>query len=90
MAYILKKQRHYFADKGPSSPSYGFSSSHGCESCTIKNNECRRTDAFELWCWGRLLTVPWIARRSNQSCLFIGRTDVEAETPILWLLDVKN
>ena len=63
---------------------------YGYESWTIKKAEHQRTDAFELWCWGRLLTVPWIARRSNQSCLFIGRTDVEAETPILWLLDVKN
>ena len=40
----------------------------GCESCTIKA-ECRRTDAFELWCWRRLLRVPWTARRSNQSIL---------------------
>ena len=63
---------------------------YGCESWTIKKAECRRTEAFELWCWRRLLRVLWIARRSNQFCLFIGRTDVEAETPILWLLDVKN
>ena len=40
---------------------------YGCESWTIKKAECRRTDAFELWCWRRLLRVPWIARRSNQS-----------------------
>ena len=40
-----------------------------CESWTIKKAECRRTDAFELWCWRRLLRVPWIARRSNQSIL---------------------
>ena len=40
---------------------------YGCESWTIKKAECRRIDAFELWCWGRLLRVPWIARRSNQS-----------------------
>ena len=40
---------------------------HGCESWTIKKAECRRIDAFELWCWRRLLRVPWIARRSNQS-----------------------
>ena len=44
----LDKQRHYFANKGPSSQSYGFSSSH--ESWTIKKAECRRTDAFDLWC----------------------------------------
>ena len=42
---------------------------YGCESWTIKKAECRRTDAFELWCWRRLLTVPWTARRSNQSIL---------------------
>ena len=46
-----------------------FSSSHGCESWTIKKAECRRIDAFELWCWRRLLRVPWTARRSNQSIL---------------------
>ena len=42
---------------------------YGCESWTIKKTECRRTDAFELWCWRRLLRVPWTARRSNQSIL---------------------
>ena len=42
---------------------------YGCESWTVKNAECRRTDAFELWCWRRLLRVPWNARRSNQSIL---------------------
>ena len=42
---------------------------YGCESWTIKKAECRRIDAFELWCWGRLLRVPWTARRSNQSIL---------------------
>ena len=42
---------------------------YGCESWTIKKAECRRIDAFELWCWRRLLTVPWTARRSNQSTL---------------------
>ena len=42
---------------------------HGCESWSIKEAECRRTDAFELWCWRRLLRVPWTARRSNQSIL---------------------
>ena len=67
-----------------------------CESWTVKKAECRRIDAFELWCWRRLLRVPWTIRRSNQSILkeispeFIGRTDVEAETPILWPPDVKS
>ena len=42
---------------------------YGCESWTINKAECRRTDAFELWCWRRLLRVPWTARRSNQSIL---------------------
>ena len=42
---------------------------YGCESWTIKKAECRKIDAFELWCWRRLLTVPWTARRSNQSII---------------------
>ena len=62
---------------------------YGCESWTVKKAEHRKIDAFELWCWRRLLRVPWIARRSNQSILkeirvLTGRTDAEAETPILW------
>ena len=67
----VKKQRHYFANKGPSSQGYGFSSGHvyGCESCTVRKAEHRRIDAFELWCWRRLLRVPWTARRSNQLIL---------------------
>ena len=66
---------------------------YGFESWTIKKAECWRIDAFELWCWRRLLRVPWAARRSNQwdqSWVFIGRNDVEAETPILWPPNVKN
>ena len=46
-----------------------FSVMYGCESWTIKKAECRRIDAFELWCWRRLLRVPWTSRRSNQSIL---------------------
>ena len=42
---------------------------YGCESWTVKKAECRRIDAFEVWCWRRLLRVPWTARRSNQSIL---------------------
>ena len=42
---------------------------YGCESWTVKKAECQRIDAFELWCWRRLLTVPWTERRSNQSIL---------------------
>ena len=67
---VLKKQRHHFADKGPYSQSYGFSRSQvGCESGTIKKAECRRIDAFKLWCWRKPLRVPWTAGRSNQSIL---------------------
>ena len=66
----IKNQRHYFVQKGPSSQGYVFSCSmYRCESCTIKKAECQRTDAFELWCWGRLLSVPWTARRFNQCIL---------------------
>ena len=70
---------------------------YGCESWTIKKAESHIIDAFELWCWRRLLRVSWTARRSNQSILkenqswiFIGRTDAEAETPILWPPDEKK
>ena len=58
---------------------------YGCESWTVKKTEYRRIDAFELWCWKRLLRVPWTARRSNQSILkdqpwvFFGRNDAKAE-----------
>ena len=64
-----------------------------CESWTIKKAERQRTDAFELWCWRRLLRVPWTTRRINQSILKIspgGRTDVEAESPIPWPPDAKS
>ena len=66
------------------------------ENWTVKKAELQRIDAFELWCFRRLLRVPWTARRSNQSILkdqssvFIGRTDVEAEIPILWPPEVKS
>ena len=67
----------------------------GCESWTVKKAERRRLDSFDLWCCRRLLRVPWTSRRSNQSILkeispFIGRTDAEAEAPILWPPDRKN
>ena len=68
--HIKKKQRHYFVNKGLSSQGYGFPVvMYGCESWTIKKVEYQRVDAFELWCWRRLLRVPWTARRSNQSIL---------------------
>ena len=63
----IKKQRHYFASKGPSSQGYGFSSSNVWMWELGYKAEHWRTDAFELWCWRRLLRVPWTARRSNQS-----------------------
>ena len=69
---------------------------YGCESWIIKKAECQRIYAFELWCWRRLLRVPWTARRSNQSIpkkqswIFIGKTDAEAETPILWPPEVNS
>ena len=70
---------------------------YGCESWTIKKAECRKIDAFKLWCWRRLLRVPWTAKETqpvnpkrNQSSIFIGRTDAEAETPTLWPPDVKK
>jgi len=66
----IKKQRHHFARKSLYSQSCGFSSSHvRCESWTIRKAEHRRIDAFKLWYWRRLLRIPWIARRSNQSIL---------------------
>ena len=66
----IKKQRHYFANKGPSIQRYGFPVvKYGCESWTIRKTEHWRIDSFELWCWRRLLRVPWTARRSNQSIL---------------------
>ena len=70
---------------------------YGCENRTIKKSEPQRTDAFELWCWGRHLRVPWTARRSNQSILkeispriVIGRTDIKAKAPIFWPPDAKD
>ena len=70
---------------------------YGCESWTIKKAECRRTDAFELWCWRRLFESPLDCReiqpvhpKGDQSLMFIGRTDAEVETSVLWPPDVKN
>ena len=68
-----------------------------CESWTVKKAERRRIDAFELWCWRRLLRVPWTARRSqslhsegDQPWVFFGRNDAKAETPVLWPPHTKN
>ena len=66
----IKKQRHYFSNKCPSSQGYGFSSGHvWIWEFDMKKAEHWRIDTFELWCWRRLLRVPWTARRSNQSIL---------------------
>ena len=95
---LIKKQRHYFANKGPSSQNYGFSSSHVCmweldhkESWVLKN-----------WCF-RIVVLEKIPEspvdckeiqpvhpKGNESWIFTGRTDAEAEVPILWPLDAKN
>ena len=63
------KQKHYFANKGLVKAMVFPVVMCGCESWTVKKAEHRRIDAFELWCWRRLLRVPWTARRSNQSIL---------------------
>ena len=94
----IKKQTHYFANKGPSSQSYGFSSSHVWmweldykESWTPKNLSfwtvvLEKTLESPLDC----KEIKPIQPKGNQSWIFIGRTDVEAETPILWPADAKN
>ena len=70
---------------------------YGSESWTIKKAECQRIDAFKLWCWRRLLTVPLDCKeiqpvhpKGNQPWIFIGRTDAGAEAPILWPPDAKS
>ena len=69
---------------------------YGCESWTAKKAECQRIDAFKLWCWRRLLKVPWTARIPNQSILreinpeYSLRTDAEAEAPAFWSSDVNR
>ena len=94
----IKKQRHYFANKGPSSQGYGFSSSHVCmweldhKESWVQKNWCFRTVVLE-----KILESPLghkeiksVNPKGNQSWIFIGRTDDEAEAPILWPPDVKN
>ena len=67
---------------------------YGCESWTIKKAKCQRIDAFELWCWWRLQSpcteIKSINPKENQAQIFIGRTVVEAEAPVLWSPDAKS
>ena len=93
----IKKQRHYFSDKDLSSKSYGFSSSHvEWESWTIKKAECWRIDAWTVVLEKTLESpldckkIQPVHPKGNQFWTFTGRTDVEAETPILRPSDVKN
>ena len=79
----IKKLRHYLTNKGSSSQSYNFSSSHvWIWELDIKKAECWRTDAFKLWCWRRLLKAPWTARRSNQPIL----KEISSECSLEWLM----
>ena len=94
----IKKQRHYFADRGPSSQSYGFSSSH----VWMWELDYKESWASKNWCfWTVVLEktlgspldckeIQPVNLKGNQSWIFIGRTDAESETPILWSHDVKN
>ena len=94
----IKKQRHYFASKGPASQSYGFSSIH----VWVWELDCEESWAPKNWCFctvvlEKALESPLDCKeiqsfypKGNQSWIFIGRTDVEAETPILWPPDVNS
>ena len=94
---LLLLKWHYFADKGPYSKAMVFPVvMYGCESWTIKKAERWRTDTFELRCWRRLQSpldrkdIKPVNPKGNESWMFTGRTDAEAETPILWPPDAKN
>ena len=94
----IKKQRHYFVNKGPSSQGYGFSSSH----VWMWELDCNESWGPKNWCfWTVVLEktlespldckeIQPVHPKENQSWIFIGRTDTEAETPILWPPDTKN
>jgi len=93
----IKKQRHYFANKICLVKAMVFPIvMFGCGSWTIKKAECQRIDAFELWCWRRLESpldckeIQPVHSKGDQSWVFIGGTDTEAETLILWPLHVKS
>ena len=94
----IKKQRHYFANKGPSSQSYGFSSSR----VRMWELDCKESRALKNWCFWTVVLEKTLERpldckeiqpvnpKENQSWIFIGRTDAEAETLILWPPSAKN
>ena len=94
----IKKQRHYFANKDPSSQSYGFSSGHvwmwelGYKESWAPKNWCFWTVVLEKTLESPLdcKEIQWVHPKGNQSWIFIGKTDVEAETPIFWPPDAKN
>ena len=94
----IKKQRHYFLTKVCIVKAMLFPVIiYAYESWTIKKAEWKRIDSFELWCWEKTLESPLgckeiqiVNPKGNQSWIFIGRTDAEAETPVLWPLDVIN
>ena len=93
----IRKQRHHFANKHSLVKDTVFPVvMYGCESWTIKKAECRRTDAFELWSWEKTLEDPLDSKiksvhpKGNHPRIFIGRTDAEAEAPVLWPPDAKG
>ena len=91
LGHHIKKQKHHFVDKDPCSQSYGFSSSQ----VRMWEAEHQRTDAFELCCWRCLSPLDCkeikpVNPKENHSWLLIGRTDAEAEAPILWPPDAKS
>ena len=94
----MKKQRHYFANKGLSSQSYGFSSGHAWmweldyKESWVLRNWCFWTVVLEKTLQSHLDSkeLQIVHTKGNQSWLFLGRTDAEAQTPILWPLDAKN
>ena len=94
----IKKQRHYFANKGPYSPSYGFSSGHvwmwelDYKESWVPKNWCFWTVVLEKTLESPLdcKEIQLVNSKGNQSWIFIGRTDVDAETPILWPPDAKS
>ena len=96
---ILKKQRHYFTNKGLVKAMVFLVAMYGYKSWTIKKAECQRIEAFELWRrqLEKTLERPLDCKeiqpvhpKGDQSSIFIGRTDAEAETPIFWPPDVKS